>query len=140
MNKLSFEKVWNDLLIVLERDRDVYTLSQKKLNRVEHITDKGISVVMERSSPTSKLVHKWMFEKAANHLISHGSLSNLTLLNELNVNRSSFVMAALSKLDYIEYENRPVRIFLMNQWKRGRGKGDVGSKTTYDFRNRFNMV
>ena len=112
MKKLSFEKVWNDLGDILEDGTVIHTLSRNQPNKVVSFTDEGIEVITKRSSPESQLVPKWMFEKAVNHLIAHGSLSNNTLLNELNVKRSSFVMAALSRLEYIGYETNPIRIFL----------------------------
>ena len=112
MTKISFEKVWNDLIDVLEKDRVVYTLSRQCRNEVSDISEEGIQVITKRSFPDCHLVPKWMFEEAVNHIREHGSLSNRTLLNTLNIKRSSFVMAALSKLDYIDYKTNPVRIFL----------------------------
>ena len=112
MTKICFKKVWNDLINALENDRVVYTLSRKCRNEVPEVSEEGIQVVTKRSCPDSHLVPKWMFEEAVNHIREHGSLSNRTLLNTLNIKRSSFVMAALSKLDYIDYKTNPVRIFL----------------------------
>ena len=116
MTKISFKRVWNDLINVLEKDRVVYTLYRKCRNEVADIfKEKGIQVITKRSSPKSHLVPKWMFEVAVNHIREHGSLSNPTLLNTLNVKRSSFVMAALSKLDYIEYKTTPIRMFFKHR-------------------------
>ena len=112
MKKLSFEKIWNDLGEVLTEDSVIFTLSRNKPNHITRFTEEGIEVLTRRSSPKSRLVSRWMLERAIEYLLGHGNLSNHTLLNELNVKRSSFVMAALSQLDYIEYLTQPMRIFL----------------------------
>ena len=112
MKDLSVEKVWNELLGVLEEGEVIYTLARRRPNEITDIDDDGIRVLTERSSPNSELVPKWMFETAIQYLVEYKSLSNATLLKTLNVKRSSFVMAALSKLDYVDYETRPLRIFL----------------------------
>lgn len=113
MKKLSFQEVWNDLIDVLDREKVIYTLAIRRYNKITGIDNDGIFVMTEKSSPNSEPVPKGMFEKAITYLIEHGSLSNDTLLNELNVMRSSFVMAALSRLEYIGYETNPLRIFLI---------------------------
>ena len=114
MTKISFKKVWNDLINVLDQEKVINTLARRRTNEITDIDNEGIWVMTERSSPNSVLVPKWMFETAITHLIEHSNLSNNTLLHELNVKRSSFVMAALSKLEYIGYETNPLRIFLIN--------------------------
>ena len=112
MKKLSFEKIWNDLGEVLTEGSVIFTLSRNQANHITRFTEEGIEVLTRRSSPKSRLVPRWMLERAIEYLLEHGNLSNHTLLNELNVKRSSFVMAALSQLDYIEYLTQPMRIFL----------------------------
>jgi hypothetical protein len=112
MKNLNFEKVWNDLIDVLEKHPIIHTLVRRKPNRVTSIDEDGIWVITERSTPDSHLVPKWMFREAIVHLMKHSELSNLTLLNTLNVKRSSFVLAALSKLDYIDYKTDPLRVIL----------------------------
>jgi len=112
MKKLSFEKIWNDLGEVLTEGSVIFTLSRNQANHITRFTEEGIEVLTRRSSPKSRLVPRWMLERAIEYLLEHGNLSNHTLLNELNVKRSSFVMAALSQLDYIEYLTQPMRISL----------------------------
>jgi len=53
-----------------------------------------------------------MFKRAIEHLLEYGVLFNSTLLNMLNVKRSSFVLAALSRLDYVKFETSPLKIVL----------------------------
>ncbi|MFC1494571.1 hypothetical protein ACFL6W_04760 [Thermodesulfobacteriota bacterium] len=90
----------------------IYTLKVRKPNEITAFDSDGIYVRTEKSSPGSELVTKKMFENAIYYLIEHKDLSNKTLLNELNVKRSSFVMAALSKLDYVGYETDSLKIYL----------------------------
>jgi len=112
MKELTFGKVWNDVMEALIQDPMVYTLARKKPNKAMAIEDDGIEVLTQRSSPGSRLVPKWMFEKAVDHLIAHGELTHTILTEELRVMRSAFVMAALAKLDYIGHEKGRARIFL----------------------------
>lgn len=112
MNTLTFEKVWDDLLDTLEVGEVIYTLARKNPNEITSINIAGIEVMTNKSSPKSELVPKWMFEIAVSHLIENRYLLNTKLQNDLNVKRSSFVMAALSKLDYIDYEIDPPKIIL----------------------------
>ena len=114
MKKLSFEKTWNDLVDILDDGKVIHTLSRNCPNEITAVDYNGIWVMTRKSSPKSKQVPKWMFKRAIEHLLEHRNLSNDTLLNELNVKRSSFVMAALSRLNYIGYEINPLRIFLKN--------------------------
>ena len=112
MQKLNFDRVWNDLGEFLTEGTTILTLFRNQPNHITDFSEEGIEVMTKRSSPNSRLVPKWMFEEAVNYLIENGSLTNNTLLNELNVKRSSFVLAALSQLDYIEYLTKPMRILL----------------------------
>ena len=108
----SVEDVWNDLCVVLGEVDMVSTLSAHRPNHITRITEEGIEVTTRRSAPKSRLVPKWMFERAIGHLLEHGSLTNDTLLNTLNVKRSSFVLAALAKLESVDFEIDPLRVFL----------------------------
>jgi len=56
----------------------------------------------EKRSPNSERVPKYIFERAVNYLLEQRILSNRTLLDELNVERSSFVMAVLSSLSILD--------------------------------------
>ena len=110
--KMSVEDVWEDLHAHLGEGAVVYTLSRRQPNHVTRILEEGFEVMTLRSAPKSQLVPKWMFEKAISHLLKHGSLKNDTLLNTLNVKRSSFVLAALATLEYVDFEVNPLRVFL----------------------------
>ncbi len=72
MKKLEFKKVWNDLLEVLEPGMVIYTLVRTYGNRIERIDDEGIWVITKKSTPSSVLVPKLMFEKAIEYLAEHG--------------------------------------------------------------------
>lgn len=108
----SVEEFWNDLCVVLEEVGMVSTLSAHQPNHITRITEEGIEVMTRRSAPKSRLVPKWMFERAIGHLLEHGSLTNDTLLNTLNVKQSSFVLAALAELESVDFEIDPLRVFL----------------------------
>lgn len=110
MKNITFEKVWNDLSEVLTEGTVIFTLSMNHPNKIVYFSEEGIGVITKRSSPNSKLVPKWMFEIAINYLLEHGSLENKTLLNKLKVKRSSFVLAALSQLNYIDHQTGPLKI------------------------------
>jgi len=112
MKNLSFEKIWNDLLDILNEGEVIQTLSRNCPNEITAVDSDGIWVMTKKSSPKSEQIPKWMFETAITYLIEHGSLTNIILLNELNVKRSSFVLAALSQLDYVGFESDPLKIFL----------------------------
>jgi hypothetical protein len=112
MQKLTFDRVWNDLGELLTEGITILTLSRNQPNQITDFSEEGIEVMTKRSSPNRRLVPKWMFEEAVNYLIENGSLTNNTLLNELIVKRSSFVLAALSQLDYVGFESDPMKIFL----------------------------
>ena len=94
--------------------KTIYTLARRNTNEITDIDDDGVWVMTSRSSPNSHLVPNWMLEIAIEYLLDNKSLSNNTLLNTLGVKRSSFVMAALSSLEYVDYETNPLRIFLKN--------------------------
>jgi hypothetical protein len=112
MKKLTFAKIWNDLFDILNEREVIHTLSRNRPNEITKVDNDGFWVMTKKSSPKSEHVPKWMFETAITHLIEHGSLTNIILLNELNVKRSSFVLAALSQLDYVGFESDPLKIFL----------------------------
>ena len=112
MKNLSFAKIWNDLVDIFDEKKVIHTLSRNCPNEITSFDNDGIWVMTKKSSPKSEHVPKWMFETAITYLIEHGSLTNNNLLNELNVKRSSFVLAALSQLDYVDFESDPLKIFL----------------------------
>ena len=112
MKKLEFEKVWNDLIEVLEPGTVVYTLVRMYGNRIDRIDDEGIWVMTRKSSPGSSLVPKSMFKKAIEYLVEHGELIHAILTEELRIMRSAFILAALSLLNYVEQEPDKARIYL----------------------------
>jgi len=112
MTKLKFEKVWNDLGDILEEGAVIHTLARRQPNKVVSFSDEGIEVITKRSSPESRFVPKWMFEKAVEYLIEYEELSHSILTQKLRVMRSAFVMAALSQLNYIGHDPNSSRIYM----------------------------
>ncbi len=110
MEKMQFEDIWKDLCNVFENETVIYTLARKQPTRIVSFSDEGVEVMTHKSSPGSSLVPKEMFAKAVNYLIEYSKLSHSILTEDLRVMRSAFILAALSKLSYIEYD-RPY-IFL----------------------------
>ena len=93
-------------------DGVIETIGRNRPNRVVAIAPDGLWVETERSIKLDagpQLVPAWMIVTAWEHLRRHGRLSNQTLLNELNVKRSSFVCSLLSRFPDVEVESvRPV--------------------------------
>ncbi len=110
MEKIKLEDIWKDLCDVFENETVIYTLVRKQPNRIVSFSNEGVEVMTHKSSPGSSLVPKEMFVKAVDHLIEYRKLSHSILTDDLRVMRSAFILAALSKLSYTEYD-RPY-IFL----------------------------
>lgn len=90
----------------------IETLGIARPNRIVSIDRDGVRVETERSivkGTGPQLVPAWMIVKAWEHLCRYGRLSNQELLNGLNVKRSAFVSALLSRFPEVEVESsRPI--------------------------------
>jgi hypothetical protein len=78
----------------------ILTLTIKRLNRIIDVDREGVLVETERSLSRAsgpQRVPAWMIAAAWNRLCDKGELSQLELLNELNVKRSAFVCALVAK-------------------------------------------
>jgi hypothetical protein len=99
-------------------DGVIETLGRNRPNRVMSIRPDGLRVETERSVKMEagpQLVPAWMIVTAWEHLRRHGRLSNQTLLNELNVKRSSFVCSLLSRFPDVEIESvRPIVLHVVS--------------------------
>ena len=96
---------------------------QPRVNVVTDLTPDGLYVQTGRSLDRAagpQLVPGWMFELAWSYLLTHGELSNTTLLNDLRVHRSSAVCAILARLPGVEVvPGRDIRL----RWQ---GRADSG--------------
>lgn len=90
--------------LILENVRpgdEITTLTAKRPNRITSIDRRGIEVETLRSDERGagpQLVPAWMVTVAWEHLCSKRVLSQQELLDGLNVKRSAFVCALLSRL------------------------------------------
>ena len=94
----------------------VRTLSNGKPNWIVDVNDDGVIVHTERSKDAGspQLVPGWMFVVAWDHLQRHGSLTNKTLLHELNIKRSSAVCAVLAQFPEVTvHSTRPIELCLI---------------------------
>lgn len=88
----------------------ILTLGTARPNRIASIDESGIRVATEKSERKGnepQLVPAWMIETAWDHLSRHGGLTQSQLVDELNVKRSAFICALLSRLPDVEYESAP---------------------------------
>jgi hypothetical protein len=90
----------------------IKTISQGQDNRIVEILPTGILMETGRTESRGtgpQLVDAWMIELAWDSLKSNGKLSNLTLLNELKVHRSSAVCALLAHFEGVQVDSsRPI--------------------------------
>lgn len=81
------------------------TLGRDRPNRVIELTPFAVHIETERSRERSggaEAVPAWMFNLAWDRLQTHGTLSNVELMNDLRVHRSTAVCAILARLPQIE--------------------------------------
>lgn len=97
------------ILAVVELGDEMYTLTSKRPNRIVSIDRTGIGVETLRSEARGsgpQLVPAWMINEAWMHLSRYGRLSQDELLNVLNVKRSAFVCALLSRFPDVSVSSR----------------------------------
>jgi hypothetical protein len=77
------------------------------------ISDEGIYLEtdpsMKKGLP-AQLVPAWMIELGWAYLVANGTLSNMHLLNGLNVKRSSAVCTILAELPGVTAERKPITL------------------------------
>ncbi|TXI38858.1 MAG: hypothetical protein E6Q56_08090 [Mycobacterium sp.] len=107
---------------VVQPGDEIPTLSAKRPNVIASIDRDGIWVQTLRSESRCsgpQLVPAWMIAAAWRRLQQKGALSNAELLNDLNVKRSTFVMALLAQFpDVVVRSDRPVVIELIGATQR----------------------
>jgi hypothetical protein len=104
--------------VVSEGD-EIPTLSITRPNRVVAIDRTGIEVETLRSDERGsgpQTVPAWMIVAAWNRLRHKGELSQIELLNDLNVKRSAFVCALLAQFpDVVVRSSRPTVLELISR-------------------------
>jgi HKD family nuclease len=89
----------------VRRDPVFRTLGRDLPNRVVELTPIEVQIETERSRQRTggaESVPAWMFNLAWDRLRTHGTLSNVELLNDLRVHRSTAVCAILARLPQVE--------------------------------------
>lgn len=103
---------------VVQAGDEILTLAAKRPNLIAAIDRNGIWVQTLRSKSHRagpKLVPAWMIMKAWQQLQKAGVLSNTELLDDLNVKRSSFVIALLAQFpDVVVRSSEPIVVQLMS--------------------------
>ena len=104
---------------VVERNPEIETLSNKRLNRIVRFDADGVWVETSRSERLGtgpQLVPAWMIVTAWKQLNEARELSHDELLNDLNVKRSAFVMALLAQFpDVVVRSTYPIVIGLTGE-------------------------
>jgi hypothetical protein len=97
---------------------EIFTLANQRPNFIAAIGREGVWVQTLRSKSLGsgpQLVPAWMIVTAWQQLRRSGILSQVELLEDLNVKRSAFVIALLAQFpDVIIRSNRPIVIALVN--------------------------
>ena len=102
----AFEpKLYAELRAEVLRDPVFRTLGRDRANRIVELTPLEVQIETERSRERTggaEPVPAWMFNLAWQRLQTHGSLSNIELLRDLRVHRSTAVCAILARLPQVE--------------------------------------
>lgn len=98
---------------------EIETLGIKRVNRIAAVDPSGVYVETTRSQERGsgpQRVPAWMIASAWDHLQRHSELSQVTLLNHLNVKRSAFVCALMALFpDVVVRSTQPVVLALTRQ-------------------------
>jgi HKD family nuclease len=103
------EDLWALVRATVSEGLTAHTVSDGKPNRITEVSRHGLWVETYRSQERgsgAQHVPAWMFNTAWDYLVARGRLANTTLLNELNVHRSSLVCAVLALLAPVTVESR----------------------------------
>ena len=99
--QLTFEDVWQKIQSKIEPDMIIYTLKQKKANKISELNDSGILVKTERGT---ELVKVELIRKAWENLVKDGILYRDE--HEKSTYRSSFILTLLSQFDFIDASSK----------------------------------
>ena len=119
MNKAEFgDTLLERIQSVVQPGDEILTLAAKRPNLIVAIDHNGIWVQTLRSKSYRsgpKLVPAWMIMTAWQQLQKAGVLSNTELLDDLNVKRSSFVIALLAQFpDVVVRSIEPIVVELIS--------------------------
>lgn len=98
------EEFWGKVVNKAKELEKVYTLTQRRENKIMSVRSAGIVVATMRS-PKGELVPKYMFDSTFKALSTGKPISQQELLGDYNVHRSAFVMSLVSKLDDVLYDS-----------------------------------
>lgn len=111
------EELFDSLSKVVAAGSVILTLGTARPNRIVSIASSGIEVtteMSERKGTGPQHVPAWMIMAAWKHLQRHGSLTQKYLVDDLNVKRSAFICALLSRLPNVEHStDTPVTLRLI---------------------------
>lgn len=97
------EDFWEKVVNKARELKIVYTLTQRKENKIIRVISGGIVVDTERSIG-GEIVPKSMFDSTFKALSSGRTISQKELLNDYGVHRSAFVMALVSNIDEVIFD------------------------------------
>lgn len=103
------DELWSWLRATLHEGITARTISEGRPNRITQMSRHGLWVETDRSQERgagAQNVPAWMFNIAWDYLVAHSRLDNRTLLNDLNVHRSSLVCAVLALLPPVTVQSR----------------------------------
>ncbi len=112
MNTVELDDdLYNRIASVIAVGDEIETLSIKRPNWIASVDRTGVWVETGRSRSRQsgpQLVPAWVIAVAWDRLCMNGTLSQVELLNDLNVKRSAFVCALLAQFpDVVVRQNRP---------------------------------
>lgn len=111
------ERLFERVAAAVREGDDIETIANKQVNRIAGLDREGVYVETARSRDRGtgpQHVPAWMIVRAWDHLRGNGELSQVVLLNHLNVRRSAFVCALLALFpDVVVQSSRPVVLQLV---------------------------
>lgn len=107
----QFEDVWNDVLGVVKKHPVIYTPETRKAQVITEITGDKIfftddATNKERIEPIGQQEFRWAWSK----IMENGTVDDSDIRPLMGMKKMEFVWAVMSRLDYIEYENRNLRL------------------------------
>lgn len=108
---MDFEEIWQDIINNFHEGEVVYTLSQKVPNKILYVGSDSLKVKSEKTGKVRK-IKKEDFKPFVDSLLRNRSLDFMHDLSEKDwIFKGAIIIVILAKLDYIDYETRPRRLF-----------------------------
>ena len=101
----DFTYTWEKLKEIIHDKKILYTLKQKKPNKIIRMDNKGITVQTEKGEDLIPIKH---IEDAWNIFIQEGTLERNS--HEKSTYRSSFILALFSQLPFVEVNKNPLSL------------------------------